>query len=89
MFGLCLRLKALFLLMMKIRALDSLKTKDEAVIRKDAAIVIPSTFEKDSTATIQLTSYDVTSLVYQTNTNKPQFAVFSEIYYKNGWNAIC
>lgn len=71
----------------EIRALDSLKTKDEAVIRKDAAIVIPSTFEKDSTATIQLTSYDVTSLVYQTNTNKPQFAVFSEIYYKNGWNA--
>ena len=71
----------------EIKALDSLKTKDEAVIRKDIAITIPSTFEKDSTATIQLANYDVTSLVYQTNTSKPQFAVFSEIYYKNGWNA--
>ena len=71
----------------EIKALDSLKTNDEAVIRKDIAITIPSTFEKDSTATIQLANYDVTSLVYQTNTSKPQFAVFSEIYYKNGWNA--
>ena len=44
-------------------------------------------FEIDSTATIQLTNYDVTKLVYQTDVTKAQFAVFSEIYYKDGWNA--
>ena len=42
---------------------------------------------KDSTATIQLTKYDVTTLTYQSKTQKEQFAVFSEIYYKDGWNA--
>jgi hypothetical protein len=71
----------------EIKALDKLKTKEEVVIRKDASLVINPIFEKDSIATIQLTNYDVTSLTYQTNTTKPQFAVFSEIYYKNGWNA--
>ena len=32
-------------------------------------------------------NYDVTKLVYQTDAMKDQFAVFSEIYYKDGWNA--
>jgi hypothetical protein len=44
-------------------------------------------FENDSLATIQLTDYDVTQLVYQTDATNEQFAVFSEIYYKDGWNA--
>ena len=43
--------------------------------------------EKDSTATIALLNYDVTTLTYQSKTAKEQFAVFSEIYYKDGWNA--
>jgi hypothetical protein len=71
----------------EMKTLNSLKTKDEAVLRKDASAVFNTVFEKDSTATIQLTAYDVTSLTYQTSTTKLQFAVFSEIYYKNGWNA--
>ena len=44
-------------------------------------------FEKDSTATIKLINYDVTELTYRTKTEKEQFVVFSEIYYKDGWNA--
>ena len=71
----------------EMKALSSLKTKEETVIRKDDSVLTDSVFEKDSTATIQLTRYDVTSLTYQVNTSKQQFAVFSEIYYKNGWNA--
>jgi hypothetical protein len=71
----------------EMKALNSLKTKDEAVLRKDASVVFNTVFEKDSIATIQLSAYDVTSLTYQTSTTKLQFAVFSEIYYKNGWNA--
>lgn len=70
----------------EMKALSNLKTKEEAVIRK-SDFSKTTTFQKDSLATIQLVSYDVTQLKYQTKTSTPQFAVFSEIYYKNGWNA--
>lgn len=70
----------------EIKALDSLQTKNEAVINT-SKFKIENHFEKDSTAVIQLTNYDVTTLTYESNTAKNQFAVFSEIYYKDGWNA--
>mgnify|MGYP005988487729 FL=1 len=70
----------------EIMALDSLKTKNEAVI--DASkFDVKNNFEKDSLATIKLINYDVTTLTYESNSTKNQFAVFSEIYYKDGWNA--
>ena len=72
----------------EIKALDSLNTKTTAVVDKSKIDrKIQFTIQKDSTATIQLTKYDVTSLTYQSKTQKEQFAVFSEIYYKDGWNA--
>jgi hypothetical protein len=40
----------------------------------------------DSTATIKLVSYQANHLVYESNTAAEQFAVFSEVYYKDGWN---
>ena len=70
----------------EIKSLDSLKTKTTVVVR-EKDIQQNTFFEKDSTATIQLTDYGVTSLTYQTNTISSQFAVFSEIFYKEGWNA--
>ena len=73
----------------EIQALDSLNTKKGAVYQKpllkQKEIIFPK--EIDSTAKIQLINYDVTSLTYQTKTEKEQFAVFSEVYYKDGWNA--
>ena len=76
----------------EMQALDSLDSKNTAVLnRKDYETQFianeTSLFEKDSTATIQLKNYDVTTLTYRSNTQKEQFAVFSEIYYKEGWNA--
>ncbi|MBL4938733.1 MAG: YfhO family protein, partial [Lutibacter sp.] len=72
----------------EILALDSLQTKKKAVIDK---IFITDNFNlnytKDSIATIKLTSYKANELFYESNTTANQFAVFSEIYYKNGWNA--
>ena len=41
----------------------------------------------DSTATIQLTNYKANDLVYESNASSERLAVFSEIYYANGWNA--
>ncbi|MGG6230567.1 YfhO family protein [Tenacibaculum sp. SDUM215027] len=71
----------------EIIALDSLKTKTEAVINSKEFKVGVDAFEKDSTATISLVKKDLTELVYESNTSSNQFAVFSEIYYKDGWNA--
>ena len=72
----------------EILALDSLNTKTTAVINaKNIKKTVASVLKKDSTATISLIKNDITSLTYQTNTAENQFAVFSEIYYENGWNA--
>mgnify|MGYP000088373986 CR=1 FL=1 len=71
----------------EIIALDSLRTKTEAVINSKEFKVGVDAFEKDSTATISLKKKDLTELVYESNTSSNQFAVFSEIYYKDGWNA--
>lgn len=72
----------------EIVALDSLKTKTEAVIDKRfVSEGFKTNYPKDSTATIQLTFYALNNLVYDFKANTNQFAVFSEIYYKDGWNA--
>jgi len=41
----------------------------------------------DSVAQIQLVDYKPNHLQYQSNTQKDQLVVFSEIYYDKGWNA--
>ncbi|SDS21432.1 membrane protein YfhO [Polaribacter sp. KT25b] len=72
----------------EMQLLDSLNTKFTAVLDKsNLSENISFNFEKDSTAIISLVKYDVTDLIYQSKTAKEQFAVFSEIYYKDGWNA--
>ncbi|MDY0781162.1 YfhO family protein [Tenacibaculum sp. IB213877] len=70
----------------EIKALDSLNTKKTAVIKK-GLIANRLKFEKDSTASIELQNYNVNQLTYKSTSTKDQFAVFSEIYYKDGWNA--
>lgn len=61
--------------------------------------VIDSRFEKDLANfkfspndtignTIKLTSYAPNHLVYESNAKTDQLAVFSEIYYNKGWNAM-
>nr|WP_262904298.1 YfhO family protein [Polaribacter reichenbachii] len=72
----------------EIKALDSLNTKTSVVLDKSKLSEnISFDIQKDSTATIELQNYDVTTLTYQSKSDKEQFAVFSEIYYKDGWNA--
>ena len=72
----------------EILALDSLKTKTGAVIdRRFVSEGFKTDYPIDSSATIQLTSYALNNLVYNFKASTNQFAVFSEIYYKDGWNA--
>ena len=72
----------------EIVALDSLKTKSIAVIDKSKfKNALSLVTKKDATATIRLTEYSLEYLKYESSTSEDQFAVFSEIYYKDGWNA--
>ena len=71
----------------EIVALYNIDTKHEAVIQqknKEIAMVANS---YNNEGTIIMLSYKPNDLVYETNTNEKGFAVFSEIYYANGWNA--
>lgn len=73
----------------EMKALDKLDTKNVATF--DASdfpeYVTKYTFEKDSTATIKLTYNKPNHLKYSSNNKNAGFAVFSEMYYKNGWKA--
>tara|TARA_Y100000034_G_scaffold100570_1_gene124107 strand:- start:34653 stop:37091 length:2439 start_codon:yes stop_codon:yes gene_type:complete len=72
----------------EIIALDSLNSKQTAVIDiSKIAETLPSLDRKDSVSSIELVKHEVTELHYQTSSTTDQFAVFSEIFYKDGWNA--
>ena len=71
----------------EIKALDSLNTKTTVTLKADFASEIQSNYPRDSTATISLTHYQANEVSYKSTSNFNQFAVFSEIYYKEGWNA--
>ncbi len=69
-------------------ALADIDTKKTAVIRKEykeqLANYIPS---KDSISTVSVSKTDPNHMAYNSYTEKPGFLVFSETYYKNGWQA--
>jgi hypothetical protein len=72
----------------EIKALDSLKTKSQATLdASQTKKIFDTTRAKDSTAYIKLTDYELNHLTYEAKVTTDQFAVFSEIYYKDGWNA--
>jgi hypothetical protein len=72
----------------EMAALDSLKTKQEAVLDQKFADKLQGlTLKKDSTDNIKLTSYKPNELTYESNSKNEGLAVFSEIYYnvRNEW----
>jgi hypothetical protein len=73
----------------EIMALDSLDVKNEAVINTDEFSSINRfNFQVDSTASVTLTDYKPNHLTYRSRNSRAGVAVFSEMYYANGWKAI-
>lgn len=71
----------------EMRALDNFDPKATAFVDKKFESVVKEQPRWDSSASIKLTKFEYDALQYQYNAPSPQFALFSEIYYKQGWNA--
>ena len=71
----------------EIDALHSVLPTETAVVDTRFKNVLKGATEgyKDSLSTIRLTSYEPNRLVYETENAKDGIAVFSEIYYPDGW----
>lgn len=72
----------------EIDALDSIIPTETAVVDARFKDVLKGTTEsyKDSLSSIRLTSYAPNRLTYETNNTQDGIAVFSEIYYPDGWH---
>lgn len=74
----------------EIQALSNINTKQAAIYntKNSEKNNFNLTKKTDSTATIKLNSYKINELSYTSKSNENQFAVFSEIYYKDGWKSF-
>ncbi|WP_298238322.1 YfhO family protein [uncultured Algibacter sp.] len=73
----------------EIKLLDSLNTKKQALI--DIRIPVSDfndSFKVDSLASINLKEVTPNYLKYESNNSNNGFAVFSEVYYGNGWKSF-
>ncbi len=73
----------------EMKSLDKLDSKNEAVVNQKEfdTLLKTNSFVKDSLSTIKLISYKPNHLKYTSNNPNPGLAVFSEMYYAEGWNA--
>ena len=84
----------------EIKTFGKIETRDVATINKfetqlfkdqfatsPSARITKDNFVTDSLATIKLNLYKPNHLIYTSNNSNDGFAVFSEIYYKDGWKA--
>ncbi len=70
----------------EIQAIGNTNLRDTAIVQKSFSNVVTQP-QWDSSATIRLTKFDNDTMDYSFSSSRPQFAVFSEIYYPYGWNA--
>lgn len=72
----------------EILALKEFDEKNEAIVNTSKFTNINrTTFQTDSTTTITLTDYKPNHITYKSTNPNAGVAVFSEMYYANGWNA--
>jgi uncharacterized membrane protein YfhO len=71
----------------EMNSLGNFNPADTAVVQESFKSFIPFQPEADSAATISLVKNDNDIVTYTFNAASNQFAVFSEVYYENGWKA--
>jgi hypothetical protein len=71
-----------------IQALDTLNPRREAIVDASEPFQVAAReYASDSTARIELTRYRPNELIYRTANSEDGLAVFSEMYYPEGWQA--
>ena len=70
----------------EMEALGKNNLSNTAIVNKEFSKFLAPIDKMDSTATISLSKYGVNELAYTSNSTIPMNAVFSEIYYSDGWN---
>jgi hypothetical protein len=70
----------------EMEALGKNNLSNTAIVNKEFSKYLAPLDKMDSTATISLSKYGVNELEYTSNSTIPMNAVFSEIYYSDGWN---
>ncbi|MBT8327828.1 MAG: YfhO family protein, partial [Bacteroidia bacterium] len=68
-------------------SLGNLDTRTNAVVEQTFANDISGSVNSDSNSSVKLLDYHPETLTYESNSTSGGFAVFSEIYYADGWNA--
>lgn len=73
---------------MEILNLADFDSKKTAIVnQKEFSLTLKNIEGVDPTSKIELQHYQANTLVYESESKKNQLAVFSEIFYKEGWNA--
>jgi len=67
--------------------LSHFNPKQTAIVNQEYSGYLPAHPMPDTTAFIRMDSYLPNDLVYASQSHTDQLAVFSEMYYKDGWNA--
>ena len=75
-----------FLKLVKIKNAKEFKPKQEAIMLSEEFTKVGK-LKFDAQGQINMTSYSPNKITYSSNTNSDQFAVFSEVYYPEGWIA--
>ena len=70
----------------EMEALGKNNLSNTAIVNKEFSKFLAPIDKMDSTATISLSKYGVNELAYTSNSTIPMNAIFSEIYYSDGWN---
>jgi Bacterial membrane protein YfhO len=70
----------------EMKALDSINVRDTAIVQQQFASKIGAPPVFDSTASIRLVENLNDKIDYKFSAHSNQFAVFSEIYYEEGWD---
>ena len=71
----------------EMQALDSVNVHDTAIVQQKYASQVPFQPVSDTTASIHLVDNRLDTIDYKFSAKTNQFAVFSEIYYSEGWDA--
>jgi hypothetical protein len=73
----------------EMKALTNFNSKAVAIVNKTefGSVLKTTNFVKDSTSTIKAVDYKPNAIRYQSTNAQNGLAVFSEMYYADGWNA--